>query len=114
MAFYENFVDLCNSIRKSPTATVEAMGFNRSTLTGWKKGTTPSDATVRRIADYFGISVADLLADKTEDSKTATKAQAADPKADDLCQEFARLFTSLSPENQNKVIAEMLKRQREQ
>lgn len=87
MAFYENFVDLCNSIRKSPTATVEAMGFNRSTLTGWKKGTTPSDATVRRIADYFGISVADLLADKTEDSKIATKAQAADPKADDLCQD---------------------------
>lgn len=30
-------------------------------------------------------------------------AQAADPKADDLCQEFARLFTSLSPENQNDV-----------
>lgn len=33
MAFYENFVDLCNSIHKSPTATVIAMGFNRSTLT---------------------------------------------------------------------------------
>lgn len=33
MAFYENFVDLCNSIHKSPTATVIAMGFNRIRLT---------------------------------------------------------------------------------
>ena len=46
--------------------------------------------------------------------KLHNTAQAADPKADDLCQEFARLFTSLSPANENKVIAEMLKRQREQ
>lgn len=114
MAFYENFVSLCNSIHKSPTATILAIGLERSSVTRWKNGGSPSDATVRRIADYFGVSVAELLADKTEGSKTAIKTQAADPKADDLCQEFARLFTSLSPENQNKVIAEMLKRQREQ
>ena len=101
MAFYENFVDLCNSIHKSPTATVIAMGFNRSTLTQWKRGATPSDATVRRIADYFGISVAELLADKTADSKTAAETNIA---------EFARLFASLTPEQQNEIIAEMLRR----
>lgn len=114
MSFYENFVALCNSIGKSPSATIEEIGLERSSGTRWKQGGNPSDATLHRIAAYFGISVSELLADKTENSKIATKAQAADPKADDLCQEFARLFTSLSPENQNKVIAEMLKRQREQ
>lgn len=114
MAFYENFIVLCNSIHKSPTATIEEIGLDRSSGTRWKRGGLPSDSTARRIADYFGVSVAELLADETEGSKTAIKTQAADPKADDLCQEFARLFTSLSPENQNKVIAEMLKRQREQ
>lgn len=108
MAFYENFVDLCNSIRKSPTATVEAMGFNRSTLTGWKKGTTPSDATVRRIADYFGVSVSELLADKDCDNKSA-----ADTDFGGLEAEFARLFASLTPEHQNEIIAEMLRRKRE-
>ena len=105
MAFYENFVDLCNSIHKSPTATVIAMGFNRSTLTQWKRGATPSDATVRRIADYFGVSVADLLADKTADRKTAAETNIGGLEA-----EFARLFASLTPEQQNEIIAEMLRR----
>lgn len=105
MAFYENFVDLCNSIHKSPTATVIAMGFNRSTLTQWKRGATPSDATVRRIADYFGISVSELLADKDCDNKSA-----ADTYIGGLEAEFARLFASLTPEQQNEIIAEMLRR----
>lgn len=105
MAFYENFVDLCNSIHKSPTATVIAMGFNRSTLTQWKRGATPSDASARRIADYFGISVAELLADKTADSKTAAETNIGGLEA-----EFARLFASLTPEQQNEIIAEMLRR----
>lgn len=105
MAFYENFVDLCNSIHKSPTATVIAMGFNRSTLTQWKRGATPSDATVRRIADYFGISVNDLLSGKDCDNKSAAETNIVGLEA-----EFARLFASLTPEQQNEIIAEMLRR----
>lgn len=105
MAFYENFVDLCNSIHKSPTATVIAMGFNRSTLTQWKRGATPSDATVRRIADYFGISVNDLLSGKDCDNKSAAETNIGGLEA-----EFARLFASLTPEQQNEIIAEMLRR----
>jgi transcriptional regulator with XRE-family HTH domain len=105
MAFYENFVDLCNSIHKSPTATVIAMGFNRSTLTQWKRGATPSDATVRRIADYFGISVNELLSGKDCDNKSAAETNIGGLEA-----EFARLFASLTPEQQNEIIAEMLRR----
>lgn len=33
MAFYENFVSLCNSIHKSPTATIVAIGLERSSVT---------------------------------------------------------------------------------
>lgn len=105
MAFYENFVDLCNSIHKSPTATIEEIGLDRSSGTRWKKGGLPSDATVRRIADYFGISVEELLADKEIKSKAA-----ADTDIGGLEAEFTRLFASLSPEQKNEIIAEMLKR----
>lgn len=105
MAFYENFVSLCNSIHKSPTATIVAIGLERSSVTRWKNGGSPSDATVRRIADYFGISVAELLADKTADSKTAAETNIGGLEA-----EFARLFASLTPEQQNEIIAEMLRR----
>ena len=106
MAFYENFISLCNSIHKSPTAAILEIGLERSSGTRWKKGGMPSDATARRIADYFGVTVDDLLGE--ENVKAAT------PEGSGQYEEFARIFKELTPENQNKIIAEMLRRAREQ
>lgn len=108
-AFVQNIKDRCEKMGVRPTVACRESGVGTSFITDLNKGTTPSVAKVEMLARYFGCTVSDLLGE--EPMKIA---QAADPKADDLCQEFARLFTSLSPENQNKVIAEMLKRQREQ
>lgn len=108
-AFVQNIKDRCEKMGVRPTVACRESGVGTSFITDINKGTTPSVAKVEMLARYFGCTVSDLLGE--EPTKIT---QAADPKADDLCQEFARLFTSLSPENQNKVIAEMLKRQREQ
>lgn len=108
-AFVQNIKDRCEKMGVRPTVACRESGVGTSFITDLNKGTTPSVAKVEMLARYFGCTVSDLLGE--EPIKIT---QAADPKADDLCQEFARLFTSLSPENQNKVIAEMLKRQREQ
>ena len=108
-AFVQNIKDRCEKMGVRPTVACRESGVGTSFITDLNKGTTPSVAKVEMLARYFGCTVSDLLGE--EPMKIA---QAADPKADDMCQEFARLFTSLSPENQNKVIAEMLKRQREQ
>ena len=108
-AFVQNMKDRCEKMGVRPTVACREAGVGTSFITDLNKGTTPSVAKVEMLARYFGCTVSDLLGE--EPTKIT---QAADPKADDLCQEFARLFTSLSPENQNKVIAEMLKRQREQ
>ena len=67
--FYFNFVNLCNSVNKSPSAVAEEMGFKRSVVTAWKNGRQPRQATLQKIADYFGVSVDDLIA---ESEKTAT------------------------------------------
>ena len=107
--FIQNIKDRCEKMGVRPTVACRESGVGTSLITDLNKGTTPSVAKVEMLARYFGCTVSDLLGE--EPTKIT---QAADPKADDLCQEFARLFTSLSPENQNKVIAEMLKRQREQ
>lgn len=106
MAFYENFISLCNSIHKSPTAAILEIGLERSSGTRWKKGGMPSDATARRIADYFGVTVDDLLGEEN--------VKAAAPEGSGQYEEFARIFKELTPENQNEIIAEMLKRAREQ
>lgn len=102
MAFYENFIALCNSIHKSPTATIEEIGLERSSGTRWKRGGLPSDATARRIADYFGVTVDALLGEGSPQT----------PPADTVTEEFARVFAQLSPKDQAELGAEILRRLR--
>ena len=62
--FYINYVRLCNKANKSPSAAAEEMGFQRSVVTRWSKGTTPRAATLQKIADYFGVPASELLDEK--------------------------------------------------
>ena len=65
--FYDNYVKLCNSIGKSPSAVAVEVGIYKSTVSNWKnRGTSPTDATAQRIADYFGVSVAELCGGQKE------------------------------------------------
>ena len=65
MNFYSNFVRLCNSVNKSPTAVLLEIGLAKSLLTRWKKGKGFTDASAIKIADYFGITVEELIKEKT-------------------------------------------------
>lgn len=84
--FYNNFVDLCNKKKMSPSAVAEDMGYQRSVITRWASGTNPRQATLQRIAEYFGITVAELLG---EEKKTATIGDSL--TAEEL--DFIRLFS---------------------
>lgn len=68
--FYNTFVDLCNKKGMSPSAAAEDMGYQRSVVTRWSKGTAPRQATLQRIANYFGVSIEEL---KGQKEKTATE-----------------------------------------
>lgn len=59
--FWENFVRQCEKIAKSPTAVVEELGFKRSAVTSWKNGALPQVKNRKKIADYFGITVDELM-----------------------------------------------------
>ena len=59
--FYKNFLKLCNSVGKSPSAVVSEIGITKTCVTRWKKGGKPTDATLSRIAEYFGVSTEALL-----------------------------------------------------
>ena len=58
--FYENFLKQCNKKNISFSAAAEEMGFKRSVVTRWSKGTKPRNATLSRIANYFQISIEEL------------------------------------------------------
>lgn len=58
MNFYHLYLELCNEIKKSPSAVALEIGLSKTAVNGWKtKGTKPTDANLQKIADYFGVTV---------------------------------------------------------
>lgn len=63
--FWNNFVALCNQSNTSPTAVANVLGIAIGSITKWKNGSAPRDTTLKKIADYFGVSPETLTADQT-------------------------------------------------
>lgn len=59
--FWENFLRLCNGKEISPNALAVALKIPSGSITNWKNGMVPRQATLLRIADYFGVTVDYLL-----------------------------------------------------
>ena len=91
--FWEVFERLCASSGKSPNAVAKELGFSSGSITAWKKGTEPRNSAMKKIADYFDVSV-DCFFDENE--KTASVS------ADGLS---ATRYSQLSEENQALVDA---------
>lgn len=64
--FWENFLVECAKKQKTPAGVVEELGISNSMPTSWKKGAIPRTKTQKLIADYFGISVEELMGTKKE------------------------------------------------
>ncbi len=60
--FYDNFVALCASVNKTPAYVGRELGIDKSTISCWKaRKTKPSDVNAQKIADYFGVTVEELM-----------------------------------------------------
>lgn len=71
--FWENYLRLCNKVGKSANAVAAEIGFKSSgTVTGWKDGKIPYERNLKKIADYFGVTVDDLIGDNYAQQKKPT------------------------------------------
>jgi len=61
LLFWQNFVEQCNRVQKSPTRVAGEMGFARGVVTKWKNGALPRPTVRKQIAAYFGVSEEVLL-----------------------------------------------------
>lgn len=61
--FWQNFVRLCEERGIKPTPAAAEIGFPSASVVKWKKGTIPRGTTLQKIADYFNVTVNDLLSD---------------------------------------------------
>ena len=71
--FYEIFVNLCAQNGVSASFVVQQIGLNKSSATYWKNGSIPSTATLKKLADYFGVSTDYLLGNIPTDGTGKTE-----------------------------------------
>lgn len=63
--FWKNFYNFCLEKGKSPNTVAKEIGISSGSITKWKnESVIPREATLKKIADYFGVSVDSLLADE--------------------------------------------------
>ena len=73
--FYINFINQCAKLNVTPAKVAREIGVSGAAVSKWKNGSKPSDVTLAKLAEYFGVTVDDLLADaENEQTKKARDA----------------------------------------
>ena len=64
--FKEIFIKLCNKRGVAPSVVCEHVGLSNSAYSKWSEESIPRKATLIRIADYFGVTVAYLKGEEPD------------------------------------------------
>lgn len=92
--FWNNFVSLCAQKGVSPSRAATELGFSTGTVAWWKKGRHPRDTALIKIADYFGVTVADLLSEDL--AAPASSPAPSVPSNEELAAQIAELRSAMS------------------
>lgn len=70
VVFYDRFIQLCEQKGVAPSRAAIDAGISKSLVTKWKANACkdPSPDVLRKLANYFGMTVSDLL----DETKTPT------------------------------------------
>lgn len=68
--FFERYSALCKEHNETPNSVAKIIGASSGSVTAWKKGTDPRNATLTKIADFFGVTTDYLLG--KDDAKKPT------------------------------------------
>ena len=75
--FYDNFIRICAERKESPSGVAKKIGLSNAAANGWKKGKKPSEVTLEKLSQYFGVPVSAL----TGDAKSATSISGDDAQS---------------------------------
>ena len=91
--FWKIFIDLCAKNDISPNAVAKKLSISSGAVTRWKNGATPNDVTLKKIANYFNVSVDYLLNDNSESkgSPPGEIPQGLDEKTTEVVMKLNRL-----------------------
>lgn len=111
MGFTSNFNYCMDNARYSSYRFAKILGVNLQSVSNWKNGTVvPHPKTRQKIADHFGITLADLDGDELPVLPEQDIKEAHDPKTvgeDSQLAQFIAKFNRLSPQQKSAVLAVM-------
>lgn len=99
--FWDIYVKLCADLGKSANNVAQQLGIASASVNGWKNGAAPRNSTLRKIADYFGVSVDYLLGNEEPHSSEEPKLSEGEEMLLDL---FRRI-----PEDKQELILQMIR-----
>lgn len=70
--FYDYYLDICAKHGVAPTSVLTMLGISKSTIANWKNGSEPSNRTKKALADYFGITVTELMSGEIKEKPAVT------------------------------------------
>lgn len=70
MPFYEKYLMLCDKNKKTPSGAALEMGLSKTTVNRWKNGGGITDATILKVASYFGIPKEELTGEEQKEKPT--------------------------------------------
>lgn len=65
--FYDSFISICEDRGISPTKVLVELDISKGSLSRWRDGGNPTNETKKKIADYFGVSVKDLMSGEAQE-----------------------------------------------
>ena len=86
--FYSRYCELCAEVNKSVSGVASAIGLSNAAANGWKKGKMPSDTTLAKLSNYFGVSIEWLTGEADQKENPTDKIGEADYTDDVLLSAF--------------------------
>ena len=96
--FYKHYLALCAEKKISPSGAAKAIGLSNAAARGWKKGKVPSDVTLEKLANYFGVPVSRFFDEQKETAPTVT---------DERDLEMLSLLSRLTPEQKKMLLLQI-------
>lgn len=105
--FYDNFINLCKRKNVAPSKAAIDAGFSKSLVSKWKANpnTVPTVDVLKKMSDYFGITVDELLGKEkqpTEGELSGVRKDLmdfADTLTDEKIEKYLRLMKTLESED---------------
>lgn len=109
MSFYEKYLMLCDKNKKTPSGAALEMGLSKTTVNRWKNGGGITDATILKVATFFGVPKEELKGEPEQKEKPNALDGIGLDMAD-LSPEDVELFKRIlaAPEAKKNAIRELL------